>query len=135
VWWPAHDDLVYRAERLPVWDPRAKAFTDPATGTPLQNWEQACEELAKPAHVVRFGEQVHVKGILGGSEEAGRHIGYLMKYLTKPSARQRDSTSTPPTPNENTSTGCTPNSASRPALLGVRDGYFMASSPEVPGTL
>jgi replication initiator protein RepSA len=79
VWWPAHDDLVYRAERLPVWDPQAKTFTDPATGTPLQNWEQACEELTKPAHVVRFGEQVHVKGILGGSEEAGRHIGYLTK--------------------------------------------------------
>jgi Replication initiator protein, pSAM2 len=66
-----------------VWDPRAKAFTDPATGTPLQSWERACEELTKPAHIVRFGEQVHVKGILGGSEEAGRHIGYLMKYLTK----------------------------------------------------
>jgi hypothetical protein len=26
---------------------------------------------------------VHSKGILGGSEEAGRHIGYLTKYLTK----------------------------------------------------
>jgi hypothetical protein len=26
---------------------------------------------------------VHVKGILGGTEEAGRHIGYLTKYLTK----------------------------------------------------
>jgi hypothetical protein len=33
--------------------------------------------------VVRFGAQVHVKGILGGTEEAGRHIGYLTKYLTK----------------------------------------------------
>ena len=30
-----------------------------------------------------FGPQVHVKGILGGTEEAGRHIGYLTKYLTK----------------------------------------------------
>ena len=36
-----------------------------------------------PAHVVTFGPQVHVKGILGGTEEAGRHIGYLTKYLTK----------------------------------------------------
>jgi replication initiator protein RepSA len=26
---------------------------------------------------------VHSKGILGGTEEAGRHIGYLTKYLTK----------------------------------------------------
>ena len=26
---------------------------------------------------------MHVKGILGGTEEAGRHIGYLTKYLSK----------------------------------------------------
>ena len=60
-----------------------KAFTDPDTGSSLPTWEQACEELTEPAHVVRFGAQVHVKGILGGTEEAGRHIGYLTKYLTK----------------------------------------------------
>jgi hypothetical protein len=83
VWWPAHDQLVYTDERMPVWDTRAKAFTDPDTGTPLPTWDQACEELTEPAHVVRFGEQVHVKGILGGTEEAGRHIGYLTKYLSK----------------------------------------------------
>jgi hypothetical protein len=83
VWWPAHDQLVYTDERLPVWDTRAKAFTDPDTGTPLPTFDQACQDLAEPAHVVRFGTQVHVKGILGGTEEAGRHIGYLTKYLTK----------------------------------------------------
>jgi Replication initiator protein, pSAM2 len=83
VWWPAHDHLVYTDERMPIWDTRAKAFTDPDTGTPLPTWEQACEKLTEPTHVVRFGEQVHVKGILGGTEEAGRHIGYLTKYLSK----------------------------------------------------
>ncbi len=83
VWWPAHDQLVYIDGRLPVWDSRVKAFTDPDTGQPLPTWEQACEELIEPAHVVRFGAQVHVKGILGGTEEAGRHVGYLTKYLTK----------------------------------------------------
>ncbi|HJT02688.1 MAG TPA: replication initiator [Pseudonocardiaceae bacterium] len=83
VWWPPHDELIYGGQRLPRWDPRAKAFTDPDTGTPLLSWEQACQQLTEPAHVVRFGDQVHVKGILGGTEEAGRHIGYLTKYLTK----------------------------------------------------
>jgi hypothetical protein len=83
VWWPAHDRLVYTGDRLPVWDIRAKAFTDPDTGTPLPTWEQACADLTQPAHVVRFGQQVHVKGILGGTEQAGRHIGYLTKYLSK----------------------------------------------------
>ena len=41
------------------------------------------DALTEPAHIVTFGPQVHVKGILGGTEEAGRHIGYLTKYLTK----------------------------------------------------
>ncbi len=31
VWWPAHDQLLYTDERLPVWDSRVKAFTDPDT--------------------------------------------------------------------------------------------------------
>jgi Replication initiator protein, pSAM2 len=75
VWWPHHDQLRYTGNRLPVWDTHAKAFTDPDTATPLLTWEQACEQLTEPAHVVRFGDQVHVKGILGGTEEAGRHIG------------------------------------------------------------
>jgi len=83
VWWPPHDQLIYTDERLPRWDARAKCFTDPDTRTPLPSWDQACEQLTEPTHVIRFGEQVHVKGILGGSEEAGRHIGYLTKYLTK----------------------------------------------------
>ncbi len=83
VWWPAHDRLVYEGERLPVWDTRVKGFTDPDTGQPLPTFDQACEELTEPAHVVRFGEQLHVKGILGGTEEAGRHVGYLTKYLAK----------------------------------------------------
>jgi hypothetical protein len=37
----------------------------------------------EPAHTVTFGRQVHSKGILGGSDEAGRHVGYLTKYLCK----------------------------------------------------
>ena len=80
VWWPAHDQLLYGEDRLPVWDTRARAFADPDTGAPLPTWDQAGEELTEPAHVVRFGAQVHVKGILGGTEEAGRHVGYLTKY-------------------------------------------------------
>ncbi|HKR52659.1 MAG TPA: replication initiator, partial [Pseudonocardiaceae bacterium] len=83
VWWPPHDQLRYGGDRLPVWNTRAKTFTDPDTGTPLPIWDQACDELTEPAHVVRFGTQVHVKGILGGTEEAGRHVGYLTKYLAK----------------------------------------------------
>ncbi|MGH3904705.1 MAG: replication initiator, partial [Pseudonocardiaceae bacterium] len=68
VWWPPHDHRVYGGEGLlPVWDGRVRAFTDPDTREPLPSWDEACEELTGPAHVARFGTQVHVKGILGGT--------------------------------------------------------------------
>jgi hypothetical protein len=83
VWWPAHDELVYADNRVPVWDPDRRAFVDPDTRAPLTAWDVAVAELDEPAHTVVFGAQVHSKGILGGTEDAGRHIGYLTKYLTK----------------------------------------------------
>jgi hypothetical protein len=83
VWWPTHDELVYAGDQLPVWDANTKTFVDPDTRQPLTAWADAVDQADEPAHVVRFGRQVHSKGILGGSEEAGRHIGYLAKYLTK----------------------------------------------------
>lgn len=89
VWWPRHDQLVYAdANHQPQYNPGQGTFLDPDTGMPLTTWDDALLALdadpdAQPAHVVRFGEQVHSKGILGGSDEAGRHIGYLTKYLTK----------------------------------------------------
>ncbi|WP_422647578.1 replication initiator [Actinoalloteichus caeruleus] len=84
VWWPAHDRLVYaEGDALPVWDADRKTFLDPTTRAPLTTWEEAVDQVEEPAHVARFGPQVHSKGILGGSAEAGRHIGYLTKYLTK----------------------------------------------------
>ncbi|RKT53070.1 hypothetical protein C8E97_1618 [Saccharothrix australiensis] len=83
VWWPDHDTPVYGGDRLPVWDMTSKGFVDPDTTTPLTRWADAVADLDTPAHVAVFGPQVHSKGILGGTEEAGRHIGYLTKYLTK----------------------------------------------------
>ncbi|MEV0678071.1 replication initiator [Actinosynnema sp. NPDC050436] len=83
VWWPDHDEIKYSGGRLPVWDMRAKGFVDPDTGAALTTWADAVAGLDTPSHVAQFGAQVHSKGILGGSEEAGRHIGYLTKYLTK----------------------------------------------------
>src|SRR5690349_13392487 len=41
------------------------------------------EQDAEPLHLVRFGAQVDVKGVLAGSPEAERCIGYLVKYLVK----------------------------------------------------
>jgi replication initiator protein RepSA len=83
VWWPHHDQLIYTDGRLPVWDANRKTFVDPDTRQPLTPWDQALDQVQQPAHVVTFGRQVHSKGILGGTEQADRHIGYLTKYLTK----------------------------------------------------
>jgi hypothetical protein len=134
VWWPQYDRLIYQDDRLPVWDTRANAFTDPDTGQRLPSWEQACAELTEPAHVVHFGTQVHVKGILGGTEEAGRHIGYLTKYLSKASDKPPGSANTPPTPNVITPTDSTPNSRSPHAHHAARSGCSTASNPKAPAT-
>lgn len=83
VWWPAHDELRYSGDHLPVWEGQSGSFVDPDTREPLTPWAEAVVAVEEPAHVVRFGRQVHSKGILGGTDEAGRHIGYLTKYLTK----------------------------------------------------
>ncbi|WET79504.1 replication initiator protein [Amycolatopsis sp. QT-25] len=97
VWWPNHDHVVY-VDRMPLWDGDRRVFVDPDTRAPLTDWDDVIEAVEDPAHVVTFGRQVHSKGILGGTEEAGRHIGYLTKYLTKSTgevveadtARQKD---------------------------------------------
>ncbi|WP_199440977.1 replication initiator [Umezawaea beigongshangensis] len=83
VWWPNHDEIVYSGDRLPVWNLHVRGFVDPDTRTALPTWQEALDQVERPAHVARFGVQVHSKGILGGTPEAGRHIGYLTKYLTK----------------------------------------------------
>ncbi|MGH3549607.1 MAG: replication initiator, partial [Pseudonocardiaceae bacterium] len=83
VWWPHHDQLVYIGESLPVWEPTIKAFIDPDSRQPLTSWDEALDQVDQPAHVVTFGRQVHSKGILGGTDQAGRHLGYLTKYLVK----------------------------------------------------
>jgi hypothetical protein len=88
VWWPAADRPVYQLDRPPVWDPHHGGYVDPDTGTPLPTWAEALDALdadpdAAPAHVVRFGAQVHARGVVAGSPEADRYAGYITKYLTK----------------------------------------------------
>ncbi|WP_181064855.1 replication initiator [Nocardia nova] len=90
VWWPHFDpeNEQYTDGHMPVWDYSAGRFVDPDTAEPLPLWDEAMDMLdtvddLEPAHVVKFGRQVDVQGVLGGTEEASRHVGYLTKYLTK----------------------------------------------------
>jgi hypothetical protein len=86
LWWPPHEHPVY-VHRIPEWDPVEQCYRDPDTGFPLTTWDEAVAELdhpeARPAHVVRFGAQVDIKGVIAPSEDANRTIRYLTKYLTK----------------------------------------------------
>jgi Replication initiator protein, pSAM2 len=86
VWWPSHETPVYEGRRLPQWTDAG--YTDPDTGALLPTWEEALDALdadvgAQPAHVVRFGEQDNIQGLLAGTPGADRAISYLCKYLTK----------------------------------------------------
>lgn len=87
VWWPPTDRIVYPSGHAPSWDPQQRAYLDPDTRRPLTTWEQALAGLddddAQPLHVGRFGRQVDAQGVMAGSPDADRCIGYLTKYLVK----------------------------------------------------
>ena len=85
VWWPQCDQVVYDGV-IPAWDPDREAYVDPETGEPLPTWDEAIDAIGpddEPVHVSRFGAQVDAQGVLAGSPDANRAMGYLAKYLTK----------------------------------------------------
>ena len=86
VWWPATHTVRFDGDHLPVWDERKANYLDPETGEVLPTWDQALDAIGadnQPSHVARFGERFDAQGVLAGSKDAGRCIGYLTKYLTK----------------------------------------------------
>ena len=72
--------------------------------------------------MVPFGSQVHSKGILGGTEEAGRHVGYLTKYLIKTVARRWTRRGATDAQHRGTPSAYTTNCRSRPVRPGARCG-------------
>lgn len=95
IWWPPIDRVVYsetQPDRWPIWtgadDEGRAGYVDPRTGELLPLWEDALDALdqhddAEPFHVLRWGPQTDVKGLLGGTEDSDRAVRYLCKYLTK----------------------------------------------------
>jgi hypothetical protein len=76
----------YDGDQLPVWDDATSRYLDPATGELLPTWDQALDNIGpqdQPLHVVRFGPRLDAQGVLAGSNDAGRCVRYLTKYLTK----------------------------------------------------
>jgi hypothetical protein len=87
VWWPTTTAAVqYDGGHLPVWDEHTGTYLDPGTGEVLPTWDQALDAIGEedePLHVARFGQRFDAQGVLAGSRDASRCIGYLTKYLTK----------------------------------------------------
>ena len=86
VWWPDTSIVRFDGDQLPVWDGQAATYLDPATGEVLPTWDDALDAIGdqdEPLHVARFGDRFDAQGVLAGSKDAARCIGYLTKYLTK----------------------------------------------------
>ena len=86
VWWPSTRTAIYDGGHLPVWDEHTGTYLDPDTGEVLPDWDQALDAIRdgdEPRHVARFGARFDAQGVLAGSRDASRCIGYLTKYLTK----------------------------------------------------
>ena len=86
VWWPDATTVKYDGDELPIWDEAIGGYLDPATGEVLPTWDQALDAIGpedEPWHVARFGVRFDAQGVLAGSKDAARCIGYLTKYLTK----------------------------------------------------
>ncbi|GAA2878473.1 replication initiator [Nonomuraea rubra] len=85
VWWPQADEVIFDGDHMPIWQD-GTGYLNPATGEVLPTWDQALDALdedAEPLHVIRFGEQVDVQGVLAGTPDADQCIRYLSKYFTK----------------------------------------------------
>jgi hypothetical protein len=86
VWWPDTDTIKYDDGNLPIWHEASGNYLDPATGEVLPSWDQALDAIGdedEPLHVARFGQRFDAQGVIAGSRDANRCIGYLTKYLTK----------------------------------------------------
>lgn len=95
IWWPPIDRVVYperHPDRWPIWtgsvEEGGAGYVDPTTGESLPTWEDALDHLdtdpdAEPFHVLRWGKQTDIKGLLGGTPDSDRAVRYLCKYLTK----------------------------------------------------
>ena len=86
VWWPATKEVQFAGDQLPVWDEDSGYYVDPATGEVLQTWDDALDAIGphdQARHVARFGPKFDAQGVLAGSKDAEKCIGYLTKYLTK----------------------------------------------------
>ena len=79
-----HDPGIGQGHQLPVWHDETGRYIDPATGEILPTWDEALDGISSydlPWHVARFGDRFDAQGVLAGSKDAARCIGYLTKQI------------------------------------------------------
>ena len=133
VWWPGTSTVKFEDGELPVWDEATGTYLDPATGEVLPTWDQALDAITdqdEPWHVARFGDRFDAQGVLSGSKDARRCIGYLTKYLTKQVA---DCHQAEQTPSGRMRRGWRRRCGISRARRGARTDSGTASSPRTPG--
>jgi hypothetical protein len=97
VWWPPQDvpscgEVVW-VDDLGELEPTMVGeggYVEAATGWVLPTWDEALDDVdgdfspdVEAAHVVRFGTQLDIQGLIAGTPATDRAVGYLTKYLTK----------------------------------------------------
>jgi hypothetical protein len=133
VWWPSPATARFDADHLPVWDEATGTYLDPATGEVLPTWDEALDAITdddEPRHVARFGDRFDAQGVLSGSRDANRCIGYLTKYLTKQVADCRQAETDP---EQAHAARLADALRYEPARRAARTGSATASSPRTPG--
>jgi hypothetical protein len=86
VWWPSTRAVRFDDDHRPLWDEARGQYLDGSTGELLPTWEEALDAIGpddEPLHVARFGPKFDAQGVLAGSKDSARCIGYLTKYLVK----------------------------------------------------
>ena len=143
---------VIEATYVQVWWPPSTSpstctgyRSGPATATATPTPEPCCppgtealDQLqadpdAKPAHVMRFGSQHDMAGIIAPSPDADRAVRYLTKYLTKAIADPLGDQDSTTRPGKRTSTGCTTSCAGCPARRGCANWLRYGIQPDQPG--
>ncbi len=86
VWWPDTSTVALPRRRAAGVARGQRQLPRPGDrGSPADLGRGArCDRPEdEPQHVARFGERFDAQGVLAGSRDANRCIGYLTKYLTK----------------------------------------------------
>ena len=121
IWWPHHDEILYQGERLPIWDTRAKTFTNPDTAAPLPTWQQACAD-----HRTRARRPLRAAGTRQRhprwhrrSRPPRRLPHKIFDQVGRASRRPRRTRHQRPPRSRSTTTRPTPSHPMLPALRGV----------------